>query len=117
MEIHVDSEFHVVTMEVSGTLTDADYKKFMPQFEEVIGRVGRVRMLVDMRDFHGWDLGAAWDDFKFGTQHARDIARLAMVGEKRWQEWIARAGAVFMKAPVKYFAQDQRAEALAWLKQ
>ena len=117
MEIQEDSEQHIVIVNVTGKLSDQDYKKFIPEIEGVISRLGRVRMLFDMRDFHGWDLGAAWDDLKFGTKHAKDLTRLAIVGEKRWQEWIAKVGAVFMKAPVQYFSRDERDAALAWLKQ
>ena len=39
-----------------------------------------------MKDFHGWDAGALWEDIKFDLKHFSDIERVAMVGEKKWQK-------------------------------
>ena len=40
-------------------------------------------MLAWFHDFHGWDLGALWEDTKFATTHCTKIERLALVGEEK----------------------------------
>ena len=35
-----------------------------------------------MHDFHGWDMGAAWEDIKFATKHCSDISKVATVGRE-----------------------------------
>lgn len=57
--------------------------------------------MFDMNDVHGWEVSAAWEDFKFGIGHFSDIERLAMVGETRWQEGMARLCKPFTKAGVR----------------
>ena len=74
-----------------------------------------MRILFDMAGFHGWELGAAWEDFKFGIEHFADIERLAMVGEKRWQEGMATFCKPFTKAEVRFFDRTAAVEARNWL--
>ena len=47
----------VMEVQVSGKLSAEDYRKFVPQFERRLQERGRLRVLFDMVDFHGWDAG------------------------------------------------------------
>lgn len=73
---------NVVTVEVSGKLTEHDYNELVPSWKAAIARHGKMRLLFVMQDFHGWEPGAAWDDLRFDLQHANQMERVAMVGEK-----------------------------------
>ena len=68
-----------------------------------------------MRDFHGWDAGALWEDIKWDAKHFNDIERLAIVGEKTWHKLMAGFCKPFTTARVRYFTQEQFVEAHAWL--
>lgn len=68
----------VLTIKASAKLTRDDYSRFVPQMERLIDRHGKIRVVFDMRDFHGWDLAALWEDIKFDLKHFKDIERLAM---------------------------------------
>jgi len=52
---------------LSGKLHDEDYKHFVPAVEAAVKQHGKVRLLAQFEDFHGWDLKALWDDIKFAT--------------------------------------------------
>lgn len=83
----------VLEVVVSGKLTHDDYRHFVPAFEQRLKQHGKIRVLFEMNDFHGWDAAALWDDIKFDVAHFSDIDRLAMVGEKRWEQgWRSSAG-------------------------
>ena len=56
-------------------------------------------------------LADLWQDIKFDVKHFGDIERLAMVGEKKWEQWMATFCKPFTTATVKYFPQGQSAEA------
>ena len=56
---------------------------------DVIADHGKIRVLFEMRDFHGWEAGALWEDVKFDFKHFSDIERAAMVGDKTWEKWMA----------------------------
>ena len=51
---------------------------------------------MEMHDFHGWDIDAAWQDIQFDVKDFNDIERLAMVGEKQWARWMS----TFWKDPL-----------------
>jgi hypothetical protein len=74
-----------------------------------------LRLLFEMTAFHGWDAGAAWEDFKFGVEHFDDIDRLAMVGEEKWQHGMATFCKPFTRAAIRYFHHADVAEARKWL--
>lgn len=87
----------------------------MPVVEEQIQRTGKLRILFVMRDFHGWTAGALWEDVKFDLKHWKDIERLAIVGETKWEKGMAAFCKPFTKAHIRYFDQGQLNDARAWL--
>jgi hypothetical protein len=100
--------------ELSGTLHDADYKAFVPLIDEA-AKAGKVRLLARFHDFHGWDAHALWDDIKFSTAHCTKFDRIALVGDKAWEKWMARVCAPFTMAKVKFFDATEVDAAWAWL--
>ena len=106
-----------VEVHVSGQLTKEDYERFVPAVNERVKEHGRIRILFDMHDFHGWSAGAMWEDFKFGVRHFTDIERLAIVGETKWQQSLAKFCRPFTTAKIKYFDHGCVAEARAWLQE
>jgi hypothetical protein len=100
---------------LSGKLHDEDYKHFVPAIDAAIAKQGKVRMLAQFHDFHGWDLHAMWDDTKFATTHCTQIERIALVGEKKWEEWMAKVCKPFTMAHLKYFDVAQMDAAWTWL--
>lgn len=117
MPIELDEENagKILVVQVSGKLIKADYARFVPEFERLVHQHGKLRLLFDMTDFHGWEASAAWEDFKFGIEHFADIERLAMVGDKQWQHGMAIFCKPFTKAMVRYFDQAEAAAARKWL--
>ncbi len=107
---------NLVTMTLSGKLVKDDYSEFVPQIEALMQKVGKIRILLVMEDFHGWDLAAVWEDTKFDMHHFGDIEKLAMVGDAAWEKWMASFCKPFTKATIKYFDLSERDAAMAWLK-
>ena len=105
----------VLEAHVSGKLTEDDYERFTPEVEKVINKYGKIRMLTDMHDFHGWDARGLWEEFKLDVRHAKDLERLAIVGEKRWQEWMSKFCRPFTDATIRYFDRSQMDTARTWI--
>jgi hypothetical protein len=105
------------TLEVkaSGKLSADDYKLLEPGVASFIERQGKIKILFQMHDFHGWDAGAVWQDIKFATKHCADIKKVAMVGEKSWEKWMAVICKPFTLSSIKYFDAGQADAARAWL--
>lgn len=113
-QLQVDSP-KVLGFKMSGKLHDADYKSFVPLVDAAIAKDGKVRLLAQFHDFHGWDLHALWDDIKFSTTHCTKIERIAMVGDKTWEKWMATVCKPFTMAKIKYFDVGQVDAAKKWL--
>ena len=111
------SKGKVIGFELSGKLHDEDYQVLVPEVEKVIDREGSVRLLLHLVDFQGWDLHAAWDDMKFGVKHYRDFERVAIVGDKTWEEWMARLATPFTSSGSRFFHDDEIEAAWDWLEE
>jgi len=117
MTIRLDEESggKLLAIHVSGTLTKTDYEQLTPEFERLVQQHGKIRLLFDMSDFHGWKAGAAWEDLKLDVKHYAHIERIAMVGDKEWERVMATFWKPFNKATIRYFDHGDAAAARQWL--
>jgi hypothetical protein len=98
-----------------GKLTHEDYKMFVPMIDKALKKAKGLEadLLVDMREFKGWEFLAAWDDFKFGVKHRNAFDKMAIVGNRKWEEQSTAMMSHLMKGKMKFF--KKREKALAWL--
>ena len=115
INVTTENDGKLLVIQMTGKLNKKDYQHFVPMIEKAVQKHGKVRMLVQMHNFHGWNAGALWEDVKFDLKHFNDIERLAMVGEKKWQKWMATFCNPFTAATVRYFSFEQASEARAWI--
>lgn len=111
--LHDDGD--IISVHVTGKLSATDYGQFVPQVEQIIRDHGKVRILLVMKDFHGWEAAALWEDVKFDVKHFSDIKKLAMVGDSRWERGMAAFCKPFTTAKVRFFDSAHEAEAANWL--
>jgi len=115
LEFHEESGGKVLVVRVSGKLTKSDYEELVPETQRLVQKYGKIRLLFDMHNFHGWEVSAAWEDMKFGLTHFTDIERVAMVGEKAWEHGISVFWRPFTTAKLRYFDRSQADEARKWI--
>jgi len=110
----ISNEFYM-TFTIVGKLTHEDYEAVIPMIDSALEGVKepKIKMLVDVTQLEGWELRAAWDDVKIGLKHGNQFERIAMIGNKQWQEWAVKVAGWFTSADVAYF--EDEAEAVAWL--
>lgn len=109
-----DSSFFM-TMKATGQLTHEDYETITPMIDAALAGVqeAKIKMLVDITQMKGWEPRAAWDDFKLGIKHGKEFEKIAIYGNKNWQEIAAKIGSWFVSGDVKYFADQD--DAIQWL--
>lgn len=115
VELREEADGKVLIMDLSGKLTKEDYAQFTPTVERAVKTHGKVRLLVRMHGFHGWTLGAMWEDVKFDLHHFSHIERLALVGDKKWEAGMAMFCKPFTTAKVQYFDESKAEEASTWI--
>ena len=60
----------VLVFKATGKLTHKDYEAIVPVLDSSLEGINsnHIKMLVDITEFTGWELRAAWDDFKLGLK-------------------------------------------------
>ncbi len=106
---------NLVTVHCRGKVLKSDYESFVPEFELLVKKLGKLRILFDLTGFEGWEPSALWDEIKFDVKHFPDIERIATVGENKWEEFLAMLFKPFIAAKTRYFDSDQIDEAKQWL--
>ena len=112
--VSTDNLLHV---KASGKLTKASDETFAPLVDRQIQEHGKLQNLFEMHDFHGWTAGAMWEDIKFDFQHWKDIERLAIVGESKWEAGMSVFCKPFTSAKINYFDHSKLEDAKKWLEE
>lgn len=98
-----------------GKLTHDDYQILTPMLDNALSGIAHpsINVLLDGRKLEGWEARAAWDDFKLGVKHGKKFDKVAIVGNRHWQENAAKVANWFVAGEVQFF--DGMGEAHAWL--
>jgi hypothetical protein len=117
IQLYEEDNGKILALNLSGKLVKDDYERFVPEFEGLARQRGKLRVLLNLTDFHGWDIGALWDEIKFDVKHFADIERIAVVGDKKWQHGLTTFFKPFTNATIRYFDQADTTEARKWLEE
>jgi hypothetical protein len=114
---HVDETIsgRILEVDLHGKLRREDYDWLVPDTERIIDEYGKIRILVTLHDFEGWDPSALWEDLKWNAKHFKDIERMAIVGDRSWHHWMTRACLRFANAEVRYFETSELQQARSWI--
>ncbi len=115
VRLHEANDGKTLEVRVSGSSFLEDYQQFVPEFERLLKQRGKLNLLLEMAEFHGWEAVAVWDDLKFDLKHFSDIGRLAMVGDKKWEKAMSIVCRLFTTARIRYFDRATIGEARFWL--
>lgn len=112
----IDNAFFL-SLKAIGKLTHEDYETIVPMIDSALEGVKdpRINVLIDGTELEGWELRAAWDDLKLGLKHGSQFEKIAIVGNKKWQEYSAKMGSWFISGEVEYF--ETESDALEWLQE
>ncbi|WP_425072481.1 STAS/SEC14 domain-containing protein [Sagittula sp. S175] len=110
----------VTPMEVrfGGKITDDDYEDVLvPALEAAIEAHERVRVLVILEDFEGYELEALVDDARTGLKHWSGFERVALVSGSKRLNMVIRGFSVLYPCPVAIFAPGEEDAARRWLRE
>ncbi len=107
----------ILTVRVSGKITQPEFRAVQAQAGLVLQKQNQMGILILSQDFEGWDWKTGdWQDKSWQKENDKFISKLAIVGEKKWEE----LGFMFISArefPVEYFQPGDVAKAREWLAQ
>lgn len=103
-------------IQISGRLIERDLDAVQRQAAAEIARTGKIRLLVELARFEGWEAGGNWSNLGFYVHHGDDIERIAIVGDEAWRsEALMFAGADLRRGAVVFFRPAEADRARAWL--
>ena len=104
----------ILTLKVSGKLTQPELAAAQKQAAEILQQQGKMSVLVLTEGFQGWERGGAWGDLSFQIENDSLIGKLAIVGEKQWEDLaLLFASKGFRPFPVEYFPPTELSKARA----
>lgn len=112
----VDVAGNVLTIRITGKLAQPELARLQQSATETIRRQGKVRILVVAENFLGWEKGGNWEDDSFQAENDRYIEKMAVVGERKWEDLATIFVAKGLRAfPIEYFQPGDLPRARAWL--
>lgn len=109
------TEGNVVATRATGKVTEEDYQKIIPIIHNITDKGQKIRWYYELQNEESWEPEAILEDLKVDIKHASDYEKIAVVGEKKWQELITKAFKPFTGAEVLYFDLEDKQEARKWI--
>ncbi len=103
----------VLGFTVSGDVGRADYDVLTPAVESAVNEFGDVHLVLDLTGFAHEKVDAWGADLHFGHEFRHKIAKLAIVGDHRWEKYLAKLSSPLYARESAFFADVDAA--WAWL--
>ncbi len=103
-------------MRITGLLRKSEFDKALAAEAREWGPETRVKILVTVENFQGWERGADWGDMAFFIDHDHQVEKIAIVADPKWElGTLMFAGAGIRRGQVKFFKDNQLLLARRWL--
>jgi len=107
----------VVHVSLIGLMEASAYEQADDELEDLIEKYGRIRLLLDLREFDGWQgLDALATHLSLVREHRKAPEKVAVVGDATWMDLARRVFSVFTGAESRFFAGDQFDDPEAWIR-
>jgi hypothetical protein len=106
----------VLYARITGVMKLADQEALQQAGMGLVAGGRKLRLHVTLESFQGWEKGVDWGDVDFLMAHGDDIARIAIVGDVRWQDQaLAFVGKGFRATEIEFFPPSSAKEADEWI--
>ncbi len=116
-----ESSGNIIGFRFSGMIREEDLTGILiPELEEASERYGIIRLVVEIIDYKGEELGARLEDLLDPDRKILTIEREAVIGEEGWDMWKTAYHDfffVFSDTETRFFSHDRRRQAWAWIRE
>ncbi len=111
-------EGDVTVLRITGLLKKSEIDILVGTNESKWTPETKLKVLVLLEDFKGWERGPDWGDISFLIKHDKQIEKIAIVGDPKWRtEFLVFVGEGYRHAAVQFFAAAEVAFARFWLRE
>ena len=112
----INASGKLLQVRIRGIFKKADHDRIVQIAKEAIAREGKIRALVILEGFEGWERHEGWGDVSFMMEQGRDIEKMAIVGDQRWKDdAIAFTAKGFRPTAIEFFAVSHMNAARIWV--
>jgi hypothetical protein len=109
-----ESTGNVLGYALEGRLTEEEVEEIQQQLADVLEAHGSARMLIRADHLHGVEPTAVWQDLRMTPEYVTKLDRIAVVGDARWQKWLATISDLVTEAA--FFAPEEIDRAWGWVR-
>lgn len=107
---------NVVKVTAPEKLQADDFRKIAPQIDSILAQHGKIRLVVDLSAFKGWESMEAFERHaSFVKAHYQKVDRIAVIVGHEWQRWLVGAVKAFLHVTMRVFDKTHEDEALRWV--
>jgi len=121
IELLPESFGNVIGFRIGGMITEDDLSNILiPTLEEASERHGILRLVIEIFDYKGEELGARLEDLFDADRKTPYIEREAIIGEEGWDKWDTAYHDfffVFQNTETRFFNHDRRRQAWDWIRE
>lgn len=115
IEVNEKMSNGILAMKASGKLSEEDLNNLVPVLKKHVAENSDPHLIMILEDFKGWkDTAAFWKDVQLDAEYIGHFDRIAIVGDKKWQDWGTRIFNPITKEEWKFFPIDKAADAWDW---
>lgn len=106
---------NLIAIEIEGQIEKKDYEKVTPLIEKAVREYGKVNLYIQINSINGIEPSAFIEDVKTYFKHFKDVKKIAVVGENKWQKFWSELASPFVSGKIKFFTHSEIAEAQIWV--
>jgi hypothetical protein len=76
----------LITARITDVFQYSDHQALQKVAAELIEKLKKIRLLVVIDQFQGWERNPGWNDMGFLMEHGDDIEKIAVVADERWKD-------------------------------
>jgi hypothetical protein len=112
----IDASGKLLQLKVRGMLKKTDHERLIQIAKEAIAREGKIKALIVVEDFQGWERHEAWGDVSFMMEEGQHIEKMAIIGDEKWRDdALAFTAKGFRPTAIEFFPVSRLNEARTWL--
>src|SRR5262249_33557109 len=101
---------------IRGMLKKVEYDRIIQTAKEALAREGKVRALVFLEGFEGWERHEGWGNVSFMMEQGRNIEKMAIVGDEKWKDdAVAFTAKGFRPTVIEFFPASRVDAARIWV--
>lgn len=111
----VKEEGNNIMTEVEGTVDKEDYEKFLPTFESLVKKFGKINCVVNFNAVESITPAAVLEELKLSYKLRNNVGRYALINPNSSLNAIIEMARTLNKGEIKIFDKGKNEEAWRWI--